>query len=150
VEPVCKELHEHLKGKVVVDVTNPLHFEGGKFQGLLPLKDSKGNSRSGGEFVQELLPHSYVVKAFNMVNNAFFTDGTRFFKTKPLMYISGNHEKANQWALELARKWNFDAYIFGDIKTSHYSEVTCVMWLFHFQQTGFKQQQHSLALVKTW
>ncbi|ETO35512.1 NADPH-dependent reductase [Reticulomyxa filosa] len=58
VEHVCKELKDHLKGKIVVDVNNPLHFEGGKFLGLLPLKDSKGNNRSGGEVVQEALPQS--------------------------------------------------------------------------------------------
>jgi len=150
VEAVCKEVHEHVKGKVVVDVNNPLHFEGGKLTGLLPLKDSKGNTRSGGEFVQELLSQAKVVKCFNMTNNYFFTDGTRSFKTKPLMYVSGNHEGANQWALELSKKWNFDAHIIGDIKTSHYSEVFCIMWVFHLGETGFKDVHHAFALPRTW
>jgi len=150
VEAVCKELHDILKGKVVLDVNNPLNFEGGKLQGLLPLKDSKGNQRSGGEVVQELLPHSKVVKCFNMVPHALMTDGTRFFKTKPLMYISGNDEHANKWTLELLHKWNFDGHILGDIKTSHYSEVGCILWVFHLAENGFKNSQHAFVLSKTW
>jgi len=150
VESVCKELKGYLAGKVVIYVNNPLNVEGGKLVGLLPLKDGKGNTRSGGEFVQELLPKSHVVKCFNMINFAFFTNGTRWFKTKPLMYVSGNHENANNWVFDLVKKWNFDACILGDIKTSHYSEVICHLWVFHLGQTGFKNKEHALALPRNW
>jgi len=150
VEIVCNKLKSYVKEKIVIDVTNPLHYESGKYAGLLPLKDSKGNHRSGGEVVQELLSHSKVVKCFNMISTIFFTEGTRFFEMLPLMYVSGNDEDANNWTLELLKKWKFDGHVLGDIKTSHYSEVMCHLWLVHYSQTGFKGSKHAFALPRNW
>jgi len=52
-------LAESLRGKVVVDCTNPLNAD------WSPL--SLGPENSAGEEVARLLPHSHVVKAFNTI-----------------------------------------------------------------------------------
>ena len=53
---------ENFKGKVVLDVTNPLLFEPNQ-----PPKLALGHTDSGGEQIQRWLPGARVVKVFNIV-----------------------------------------------------------------------------------
>jgi len=57
---------ETLRGKVVIDTTNPLDFSAG-----MPPKLAVSGNDSAAERVQRLLPDAYVVKAFNTVGSPF-------------------------------------------------------------------------------
>jgi hypothetical protein len=58
VPEVARDIQEVSEGKIVIDVTNPIKPD---YSGLAV------TGRSGAELVQELLPQSAVVKAFNTV-----------------------------------------------------------------------------------
>ena len=75
---------ENFKGKVVLDVTNPLVFEPGQ-----PPRLALGHTDSGGEQVQRWLPEARVVKVFNSVGNAHMVD-PKFPGGPPTMFLCGN------------------------------------------------------------
>ncbi|HXW76622.1 MAG TPA: NAD(P)-binding domain-containing protein, partial [Candidatus Eremiobacteraceae bacterium] len=60
---------ENLRGKIVIDVTNPLKSEEGKPPGL-----AVGHIDSAGETVARSLPGAKVVKAFNSVGHELMVD----------------------------------------------------------------------------
>jgi len=76
----------NFRGKVVIDATNPVTMESGRF--VLTI----GHSDSAGERVQKWIPEAHVVKAFNSVGNAFFVNPQ--FGTKPTMFIAGDNQDA--------------------------------------------------------
>src|SRR5690348_5079595 len=55
----------NLKGKILVDVANPLDFSKGMPPSLIP---SLSNTTSLGEEIQKALPDTKVVKTFNTMN----------------------------------------------------------------------------------
>jgi len=69
---------EHLAGKVLVDVANPLDFS----QGMPPTL-TVSNTDSLGEQIQRTFPDAKVVKALNTVNCAVMVDPGR---------VSGEHD----------------------------------------------------------
>ena len=79
-----------LRGKVVIDATNPLEFNAG----MPPRLAGSGND-SAGERVQRLLPDAHVVKAFNTVGNALMFRPS-FPGGPPDMFICGNSEEAKK------------------------------------------------------
>ena len=71
-----------LDGKVLIDVTNPLVFDG-------ELKLGVGHTTSGGEQVQTLAPGASVVKAFNTVGLELMYR-PRFVGSTGTMFIAGD------------------------------------------------------------
>lgn len=66
VHPLLKSLSEdHVKGKIILDVTNPIKEQ--KDQSFVGELLNLGDNNSGGEEVQKALPHSHVVKVWNSV-----------------------------------------------------------------------------------
>ena len=81
---------EKLRGKIVIDTTNPLDVSGG-----VPPRLAVAGHDSAGEQVQRLLPDAQVVKAFNTVGHPHmfrpdFPDGP------PDMLICGNSDDAKK------------------------------------------------------
>jgi hypothetical protein len=114
---------ERLRGKVVIDTTNPLDFSGG-----MPPKLAVSGNDSGGERVQRLLPDAHVVKAFNTVGNAFmfrpaFPGGT------PDMFIAGNSRDAKEKVGEILRDFGWGVVDVGGIESSRYLEAMCMVWV---------------------
>ena len=113
---------ERLRGKVVIDATNPLDFSGGRPK-LAALADG-----SGGEQVQRLLPDAHVVKAFNTVGNAhmFRPD---FPGGPPDMFICGNDADAKKKVTEILSDFGWGTVDVGGIEGSHYLEAMCLVWV---------------------
>lgn len=114
----------NLGGKIVIDVTNPLIFSG---DGLPEL--ALGHTDSGGEAVQRWLPRSRVVKAFNIITNAYMVH-PQLPEGPPTMYISGNDEKAKDIVTSICHDFGWpDVIDLGGIEGARLTEPLCVLWV---------------------
>lgn len=119
-----------LKGKVLIDATNPLDFSAGFPPSLLTPKEG-----SGGAEVQAAAPEALVVKAFNTVGNAdmFKPD---FPGGPPDMFICGNDEDAKRQVGKLLNEFGWGVIDVGPIASAHYLEAMCLVWVLHSGRTG--------------
>ena len=121
---------EHLRGKVVIDATNPLSAP----SGAAPTLAITGED-SGGERVQRLLPDSRVVKAFNTVGFPLM------FRPElpggpPDMFIAGNDAAAKAVVTELLKGFGWGTVDTGGIASSRYLEAMCLVWILSGMQSG--------------
>jgi predicted dinucleotide-binding enzyme len=130
---------ERLKGKVLIDATNPLDFSGG-----MPPKLAIFGNDSGGEQVQRLVPGAHVVKAFNTVGNALM------FRPEipggpPDMFIAGNDERAKKQVTGILKDFGWGAvYDLGGIAASRYLEAMCIVWVLSAAKSGNWNQAFKL------
>jgi 8-hydroxy-5-deazaflavin:NADPH oxidoreductase len=112
-----------LKGKLLVDVTNPLDFSTGKPQMALGFPGSAGAS------VQAWLPEAKVVKAFNIITSARMID-PKFTDGQPDMFIAGNDTAAKQQTADLLKAFGWRSAIdMGDISKSYLLEALAMVWI---------------------
>jgi len=114
---------ERLRGKVVIDATNPLDFSGG-----MPPKLAVAGDDSGGERVQRQLPGAHVVKAFNTVGNALM------FRPElpggpPDMFIAGDDADAKRTVGAILDDFGWGVVDIGGIEGSRYLEAMCMAWV---------------------
>ncbi len=115
---------ENFKGKIVIDTSNPIAD--------VPPKDGvltymTGNRESAGELIQQWLPDSKIVKAFNSVGNSFmykphFEEGT------PSMFICGNDADAKKKVTEILTQFGWETVDCGSIAASNALEGLCIIW----------------------
>jgi predicted dinucleotide-binding enzyme len=120
---------DKLRGKLLLDATNPLDNAGGKV-GL----GITGND-SAGERVQRLVPEARVVKAFNTVGN------TLMFRPQlpggpPDMFICGDSPEAKKQAAGLIKDFGWEVVDLGGIEASRYLEAMCIVWVRTAMNTG--------------
>jgi predicted dinucleotide-binding enzyme len=115
---------ETLRGKVVIDATNPLDLSGG-----MPPKLAITGNDSGGERVQKLLPGALVVKAFNTVGSPLmFRPGLP--GGPPDMFIAGNDDDAKKKVTSILKEFGWGAvHDLGGIESSRYLEAMCMVWV---------------------
>lgn len=131
---------ENFKGKIVLDVTNPLKLEGGRPVGL-----ERGFSDSGGEQIQRWLPDTKVVKVFNTVGNALMFKPE--FKTGPAdMFLCGNDEGAKKVVGELVKEFGWNPIDIGGMEGARLLEPMCWLWVTHGIRSG--GWNHAFTLVK--
>jgi len=114
---------ENFKGKVVLDVTNPLVLEPNQ-----PPKLALGHTDSGGEQIQRWLPGARVVKVFNTVGNAHMVD-PKFPGGPPDMFLCGNDAAARAAAGEICRAFGWNAIDVGGLEGSRLLEPMCILWV---------------------
>lgn len=129
---------ENMRGKVVIDATNPLDFAPGK----PPALAISGND-SGGEQVQRLLPDAHVVKAFNTVGNAFMFRPD-FAGGPPDMFIAGNSDDAKRTVGGIVKDFGWGVVDVGGIESSRYLEAMCLVWVLSAMRTGNWSQAFKL------
>jgi hypothetical protein len=120
----------NLRGKVLIDTTNPLDFSRGVPPGL-----AVGGADSGGERVQRVLPNTFVVKAFNTVGNALM------FRPvlpggPPDMFICGEDAAAKAQVASLLKEFGWGVCDVGGIESSRYLEAMCLVWVLHGLKTN--------------
>lgn len=117
----------NLKGKIIIDLANPLDFTNG-----MPPSLSIVNTNSLGEEIQNAFPESKVVKALNtiwcglMVNPGMINGGNHH------IFVSGNDTDAKQKVREILNSfgWNNKNILdLGDISSARGPEMYLPLWL---------------------
>lgn len=116
----------NLKGKIIIDISNPLDFSKG-----MPPFLSPGNTDSLGELIQRTFPETKVVKTLNTMN-CFLMVNPAALPGEHNVFISGNHAEAKETAKEILRSfgWSGNAIIdLGDITTARGTEQLLPIWI---------------------
>lgn len=122
VEETLKPLAQSLKGKIVVDCTNPVGA------GLTHGLESK---ISGSEKVQALIPEAAVVKAFTVYGFENFEDShyPGYGTLLPAMPITGNDAKAKAVVARLCKTLGFVPVDSGALANSLHLEHQTLLWI---------------------
>jgi predicted dinucleotide-binding enzyme len=119
----------NIKGKIIVDIANPLDFSKGAPPSLIP---SLSNTNSLGEEIQKTFASAKVVKTLNtmwcglMVNPAMINGGNH------TNFICGNDTDAKQKVKALLNTFgwkNENLLDLGDISSARGTEAVLPIWL---------------------
>lgn len=131
---------QNFAGKTVIDATNPLVFTENAPPAL-----ALGHTDSGGEQVQRWLADAHVVKAFNIVGNAFMYKPD-FPGGPPTMFIAGNDDGAKQTVTALLTSFGWETEDVGGIEGARLLEPLCILWVMRGIRTG--SWNHAFKLLK--
>ena len=118
--------YEHLAGKVLIDVANPLDFS----QGMPPIL-AFCNTESLGERIQAAFPDVRVVKALNTMNCQVMVDPARV-PGDHTVFVSGEDEGAKREVAELLESfgWTRNRTLdLGGIRAARGTEMYLTLWL---------------------
>jgi hypothetical protein len=115
---------ENLRGKVLVDVANPLDFSHG-----MPPSIFTGANDSLGERIQKAFPQARVVKSLNTVNaNVMADPGKLPWPTD--IFVCGNDASAKADVTRLLNEFGWKFVIdLGDITAARGTESYLLLWL---------------------
>lgn len=115
-----------LRGKVLIDCTNPLSLNG---DGSLSL--SLGSTTSGAEEIEKLAAGAHVVKAFNTYGWENFVDAAypNAAGLKPVMFYCGDHDAAKTTVHQLVTDIGFEAVDTGGLGMSRSLEPLALLWI---------------------
>ena len=124
--PALKESAAGLKGKLVIDIANPLDFSKG-----FPPSLFTGNTDSLGEEAQRTLPDSKVVKALNHVTASLMVDAKRVKGGDHDALISGNDAEAKGQVTKILKEWfGWQSVVdLGDMSTARGTESYLALWV---------------------
>ena len=116
---------ENLKGKVLLDISNPLDFSKG-----MPPTLFVSNTDSLGEQIQRAFPELKVVKTLNTISAPVMVDPARIPGVHAV-FVSGNDAEAKAQVKRLLTEWLGWKQIIdlGDITTSRGTESYLPLWL---------------------
>jgi predicted dinucleotide-binding enzyme len=114
----------NLKGKVLVDVANPLDFSKG-----MPPTLSVCNSDSLGEQIQRTLPTVKVVKAFNTMNCKVMVEPS-LVSGEHDAFLCGNDAQAKEKVMDVMKSFGWKSIIdLGDITAARGMEMLLPIWM---------------------
>ncbi len=115
---------DNLKGKVLIDVANPLDFS----KGMPPALTHHGET-SLAEQIQNAFPETRVVKAFNTITSRIMVEPTLLKGTHDL-FICGNDAAAKKTVVGLATSLGWPRVAdLGDLTRARGMEVYVLFWL---------------------
>jgi len=116
---------ENLKGKVLIDIANPLDFSAG-FPPTLFVKDTD----SLAEQIQRAFPEARVVKTLNTLNATVMVDPATLAGGDHSIFVSGDDAAAKATATDLLRGFGWrDIIDLGDLSTARGPEMLLPIWL---------------------
>ena len=117
-------LATELKGKILIDVANPLDFSNG-----FPPHLSVVNTDSLAEQIQRALPDTFVVKSLNTVNAAVMIEPSRV-PGHHTVFVSGNDKHAKGRVMDVLRSLGWQSIIdLGDITSARAAEQLLPLWV---------------------
>ena len=123
---------DNLKGKVLIDIANPLDFSRG-----MPPSLSVCNTDSLGEQIQRAFPGVRVVKTLNTVNcNLMVNAG--LLPGEHIIFVSGNDADAKAQVTSILKGWfGWQSVIdLGDITTARATEMMLPIWISLMSKVG--------------
>ena len=123
---------DNLKGKVLIDTSNPLDFSQG-----MPPRLSVCNDDSLGEAIQREFPDTRVVKTLNTMNCHIMVDAKRV-PGEHTVFVSGNDAGAKEKVTGILRDWFGWRQVIdlGDISTARGTEGFLMLWIRMFGALG--------------
>lgn len=133
---------ENFRGKIVIDVTNPIS-PGAPVNGVLPFMT--GPNESLMERTQRQLPDARLVKAFNSVGSDFMYK-PKFPGGTPTMFICGNDDAARRTVTDILTAFGWETEDMGKAEGARAIEPLCLLWCI----PGFLRNQwtHAFKLLK--
>lgn len=116
---------ETMKGKILIDLANPLDFP----QGSPPIL-TVSNTDSLGEQIQRAFPEVKVIKTLNTVNCEVMINPSLVPNDHDI-FISGNDQEAKTKITEILKDWfGWKSVIdLGDITSARWTEQLLPIWL---------------------
>jgi 8-hydroxy-5-deazaflavin:NADPH oxidoreductase len=103
-----------VRGKVVIDVTNPLTAD---YMGL-----TVGHTTSAAEQISQAVPGVELVKGFNTVFAQVLGEGSSLDGKQVTVFVASDSDRAKQTARELAESMGFRTQDAGGLKNARYLE----------------------------
>jgi predicted dinucleotide-binding enzyme len=120
---------ENLRGKILIDLSNPLDFSKGMPPGLIP---GLSNFNSLGEEIQRQFTETLVVKTLNTMWNGIMLNPLLVGNGDHVNYICGNDASAKSRVIDLLKEfgWKENAILdLGDISAARATEAMLPIWL---------------------
>jgi predicted dinucleotide-binding enzyme len=116
---------DNLRGKVLIDISNPLDFSKG-----MPPSLSVVNTDSLGEQIQRRFPEAKVVKTLHTMNAYLMVDPAQLAGGDHSVFVSGDDPEAKAAVTDLLRSFGWtDIIDLGDITTARGTEMVLPVWL---------------------
>jgi 8-hydroxy-5-deazaflavin:NADPH oxidoreductase len=133
----------NLKGKVLIDVANPLDFSAG----MPPfLAAAYAGPTSLGEQIQAAFPDTHVVKAFNTIANPVMVNAALVPGDHDL-FIAGNDAAAKAKVTEIATAFGWKHIVdLGDIVGARATEALLPIWVRLWATSG--SMMHNLHVAR--
>jgi len=111
-----------LKGKILIDATNPLTMRSEGLRLVL------GHTTSAGEQVAFWANGARVVKAFNTTGAKNMAD-PKFGSQSASMFVCGDDAEARSTVMKLAEELGFEAVDCGPLSAARYLEPMAMLWI---------------------
>ena len=116
----------NFKGKVVIDISNPLDFSKGMPPTLLP---DFNNTTSLAEEVQKLIPDAQVVKTWNTMNASLMVNPA-MLPDPGTIFVSGNSAEAKTTVKGILEAVGWKHILdLGDITSARGAEQLVILWV---------------------
>ncbi len=126
VEALEQAGEENLRGKIIIDIANPLDFSNG-----MPPTLSPGNTDSLGELIQRTFPETKVVKTLNTMN-CFLMVNPAAIAADHNVFVSGNDAASKSAVKEILKSFGWqekNMIDLGDITTARGTEQLLPIWI---------------------
>ena len=111
-----------LKGKILIDATNPLTMDTEGLRLVL------GHTTSAGEQVASWATGARVVKAFNTTGAKNLAD-PKLGSQSASMFVCGDDAQARATVMKLAEELGFEAVDCGALSSARYLEPMAMLWI---------------------
>jgi predicted dinucleotide-binding enzyme len=116
---------DHLAGRVLLDVANPLDYSQG-----FPPHLFVSSTDSLAEQIQAAFPEARVVKSLNTMNAFLMTDPRQLADGDHTVFVSGNDADAKQAVTDVLRSFGHtDIIDLGDLTTARGTESLLPAWV---------------------